>query len=384
MKKILITGGAGFIGSYIVDELHKQQQYEIVVLDNFSEQIHGNDYQDGLLYNQILNKCSIVHGDVRDKELLTNILKDVEVVIHLASETGTGQSMYEINKYTEVNILGTSNLLEAIMKQENKVEKIILSSSRSVYGEGMYSCSDHGIVYPRSRDYKNMIDGDFSVKCPHCNLVAELIPTNENAQLTPISYYAYTKLAQEQMLETMCPMMGIDYTIFRYQNVFGAGQSLKNPYTGILSIFSKLLLNNDTINIFEDGLESRDFIEVKDVARITCDAVGNSKTNNRVINVGSGGSTSVLQIANILKHYYSSESMIEISGDFRKGDIRHNIADLSLAKELCDFTPKYTFEEGISEFVQWVLKENNVNSDNLNYNKSLNELLEKGLLIQKK
>ena len=293
--------------------------------------------------------------------------------------------MYEINRYTNVNIMGTSNLLECILKNKLNIKKIILSSSRSVYGEGMYICKKDGIVAPKSRKINNMKKGDFEVKCPICGSEVNLIYTQEECKLSPISYYAYTKMAQEQMLEVMCPTINIPYTIFRYQNVYGAGQSLSNPYTGILSIFSKLLLKDQEINIFEDGKESRDFVHVSDVAEITCNALENSSTDYQYINVGSGINTSVIEIANTLKKMYNSNSEINISGDFRKGDIRHNIADISKAKKLCDFNPAYTFERGMKEFTDWVKQENkdkNLDENDDKFEKSLEEMKKVGMLVE--
>lgn len=383
MRKVLITGGSGFIGSKIVERLHGE--YEIIVLDNFSPQIHGENYEESYLYQSIKGKCKVIKGDVRSYDDVSSALNEVEYIIHLAAETGTGQSMYEINRYTEVNINGTSNLFEAILKNKLPIKKIILSSSRSVYGEGMYICKEHGTVVPNSRNLDDMKKNDFEVKCPVCGNKVELCYTTEECLLKPISYYAYTKLAQEKMLEVMCPTMNIPFTIFRYQNVYGAGQSLTNPYTGILSIFSKLLLQNQNINIFEDGNESRDFIHVSDVAAITCDAIENKLTNNQYINVGSGENIAVIQVAETLKRLYESNSEIKISGDFRMGDIRHNIADISRARAMCDFKPSYTFEKGMEEFTAWVRKqddENKLEKSTDKFEHSLEEMKATGMLVQ--
>lgn len=385
MKRVLVTGGSGFIGNAIVENINKK--YEVVVLDNFSPQIHGDNYKESYLYQNIKDKCKVIKGDVRNSEDLKEALEGVDYIIHLAAETGTGQSMYEINRYTDVNIKGTSNLLEVILKNKFPIKKIILSSSRSVYGEGMYCCIKHGIVVPKSRDIDDMKGGDFEAKCPVCGGEVELRNTTEECPLTPISFYAYTKLAQEKMLEVMCPTMNIPYTIFRYQNVYGAGQSLNNPYTGILSIFSKLLLKNQNLNIFEDGKESRDFVHVSDVAAITCNALENVATNYQHINVGTGEKISVMQLAETFKKLYSSNSEIIVSGDFRKGDIRHNIADTNRAKILCEFKPEYTFEKGMEEFTSWVKKQNKEKglekSDDL-FEHSIDEMKETGMLIQAK
>ena len=379
MEKILITGGAGFIGNAIINELYNK--YEFIVLDNFSPQIHGENYQDSFLYKNIKDKCLVIKGDVCNSADMAKSLDGADYVIHLAAETGTGQSMYEINRYTNVNILGTSNLFETILKNKIAVKKIILSSSRSVYGEGMYRCGKHGVVVPNQRDVDDMKNGDFETKCPICNGDVELLKTTEESPLSPISYYAYTKMAQEKMLELMCPTLGVPYTIFRYQNVYGAGQSLSNPYTGILSIFSKMLLNNQPLNIFEDGKESRDFIHVKDVAAITCDALKNSKTDNQYFNVGSGEGVSVIKVAETLKKLYNSSSDIRISGDFRKGDIRHNIADTAKTEACCNIIPEYNFEKGMEEFTDWVKnQELTVNGD---FERSLDEMKATGMLLSK-
>lgn len=386
MSKVLITGGAGFIGNSIIDNLNKEGKHKIVVLDNFSEQIHGDNYEESYLYQNIKDKAEIIRGDVRNRADVEKALKGVDYIIHLAAETGTGQSMYEINKYTDVNIMGTSNILDVILNNKLNIKKIILSSSRSVYGEGMYFCKEHGVVVPGSREVEDMKLGNFETKCPICGNNVELRDTTEECTLNTISYYAYTKLAQEKMLETMSPIMGIPYTIFRYQNVYGAGQSLSNPYTGILSIFSKMLLQNKTLNIFEDGKESRDFVHVSDVASITCNAIENSATDYQHINVGSGENVSVMEVAEILKEFYSSTSKINVSGDFRKGDIRHNIADISRAKNLCGFLPVFNFKKGMEEFAAWVITENSEDklliSDG-KFERSLEEMKATGMLIQK-
>lgn len=386
MEKVLITGGAGFIGNAIVKKLFNEGKYEIVVLDNFSPQIHGEDYEKSYLFKSIEDKCKIINGDVRNRSDVEEALDGVDYIIHLAAETGTGQSMYEINKYTDVNIMGTSNLFDVILNKKLKIKKIILSSSRSVYGEGMYQCKIHGNVTPESRKVDDMKNGDFTTKCPVCNSPLDLEPTTEECKLSPISYYAYTKLTQELMFQTACTMIEVPYTIFRYQNVYGAGQSLENPYTGIISIFSKLLLQNKDLNIFEDGLESRDFVHVSDVATITTSVFSNVDTDNKIINVGSGNNVSVIEVANTLKELYMSNSEIKISGDFRKGDIRHNIADISKAIKLCDFKPKYSFQQGMKEFASWVIEENNDGKlllEDQKFERSLNEMKSKGMLIQK-
>ncbi|MBE5861846.1 MAG: NAD-dependent epimerase/dehydratase family protein [Lachnospiraceae bacterium] len=382
MKKILITGGAGFIGSWIVNQLFNNGKWEITVLDNLTEQIHGSDWQNSYLYKSVVGKCHFIRESVCNLSAVQQAVCDCEYIIHLAAETGTGQSMYLINQYNSTNIMGTSNILQAISLagKKNKVKKIILSSSRSVYGEGKYLCPQCGVVYPNGRSKEKMLAGDFAFYCPHCGSKMSLLPTTEDSDIKPASLYAFTKYAQEMMLKTMCPAMGIDYTIFRFQNVYGVGQSLKNPYTGILSVFSTLMLENKPVNIFEDGLESRDFINVKDVARGVICSLENECCNGETINIGSGINTSVIEIATMLKKYYDSESDLTVTGDFRIGDIAHNKADISKAQNILGFVPKINLSEGLKEFCSWVISQD---KDGSRYEKSLCEMENAGMFIRK-
>jgi dTDP-L-rhamnose 4-epimerase len=381
MKKVLITGGAGFIGSAIVTKLTQQKEWDITVLDALTEQIHGKVPEESFLFNSIKDKCKFIKADVCDYEKVCEAVKDSEYIIHLAAETGTGQSMYQINRYNEVNIMGTSNIFQAIssLGKASKVKKIILSSSRSVYGEGKYNCQSCGTVFPKSRERKAMLKGDFNLYCPKCGKKLELVPTTEDSLVNPCSLYAFTKYSQEKMLQTLCPAMNIDFTIFRFQNVYGAGQSLKNPYTGILSIFSTLMLENKPINIFEDGLESRDFVHVKDIADGVIASLTNSQSNGEIINLGSGINTTVIEVAEILKKAYDSQSKLNITGDFRVGDIAHNKADISKARKLLNFNPSISLNDGLADFCKWVKGQS---TDNSGYEKSLSEMEKSGLFIR--
>lgn len=382
MKDILITGGSGFIGSEIVKQLNNMGGWNIIVLDSMTEQIHGRNWQKSYLYQEIKDKCSFVKGSVTDINTVLSLVGNVEYIIHLAAETGTGQSMYQINQYNEINIMGISNILQAIssLGKASNVKKIILSSSRSVYGEGSYNCPDCGVVYPDSRTREHMLSGDFNMYCPVCGKKLDLIKTAEDSAIKPSSLYAFTKYAQEMMLRTMCPVLGVEYTIFRFQNVYGAGQSLKNPYTGILSIFSSLMLENKEINVFEDGLESRDFINVVDIASGVISSLDNEESNGRIINLGSGVGTSVIEITKILKKIYKSGSDIRISGDFRLGDIAHNVADISKAEEILEFKQTVSLEDGLVQFCNWVKGQEH---DNSGYERSLDEMEKAGMFIRK-
>jgi len=371
-KKILISGGAGFIGSNLALKLI-EKGCSVTVLDNLSPQIHGDNSP---LYNSVKDKVHLIKGSVLSYDDWNKALDGVEVVIHLAAETGTGQSMYEIEKYTDVNIKGTSIFLDILANEKHSVKKMIIASSRSIYGEGKYSCLKDGIVYPNERKDADMVKGDFNVKCPICNENAKLLATDEISKNHPSSIYGITKQVQEQMFMVMGKSLNIPAVAFRYQNVYGEGQSLSNPYTGILSIFSTRIKNGNDINIFEDGKESRDFVYIDDAVEATILGIEKDEANYEVFNVGLGKAIDVMTVANTLVKTYESNSKITISGNYRLGDIRDNYADLTKIKEKLGFEPKVDFEEGISRFTKWVEMQE-VAEDK--YEKSIDEMREKGL-----
>jgi dTDP-L-rhamnose 4-epimerase len=371
-KKILITGGAGFIGSNLSLNLI-EKGYEVTVLDNLSPQIHG-EYSP--LYESIKDKVNFIKGTVLSYDDWKKALDGVDVVVHLAAETGTGQSMYEIEKYTDVNIKGTSIFLDILANEKHSVKKMIIASSRSIYGEGKYDCPKCGLVYPSERKDEDMEKGDFAVKCPICGANAKLLATDETSKIHPSSIYGITKQVQEQMFLVMGKSLNIPAVAFRYQNVYGAGQSLSNPYTGILSIFSTRIKNGNDINIFEDGLESRDFVYVDDVVEATILGIEKDEANYEVFNVGLGQAIDVNTVASTLVKTYDSNSKITISGNYRLGDIRDNYADLTKIKAKLGFEPKVSFEEGIRRFTSWVEKQEVVEDK---YEKSIEEMKEKGL-----
>ena len=373
-EKILITGGAGFIGSHLALHLLELGK-EIVVLDNLSPQIHGNP-DDSPLYQSIKDKVEFINGDVRNYEDWEKALENVQKVVHLAAETGTGQSMYEIQKYIDVNCGGTGILLDFLANQKHQVRKVVIASSRAVYGEGKYSCSIHGVVFPESRNDEDMAKGEFQPKCPECNADLQMLPTTEDSKIHPASVYGITKQFQEQSVLNVCDALGIDAIALRYQNVYGPGQSLKNPYTGILSIFSTQMLNGNPVTIFEDGKESRDFVYIDDVVRITAMALDDGRVGEKCYNVGSGKATSVLTVAEKLKSIYNSDVEIKISGNYRIGDIRHNIACVDQLKNDFKISQLVSFEEGITHFGNWV-KQQEIQTDLSE--QSMIELREKGL-----
>lgn len=373
---VLVTGGAGFIGSNLSLALI-EKGYNVTVLDNLLPQVHGeNPEKDSPLYQNIFGKVNFIKGDITIKDDWEKAIKNQEIIIHLAAETGTGQSMYQIEKYSEVNVSGTAKMLDFLVNKNHQVKKVIVASSRAVYGEGKYFHKKLGNMYPESRNEEDMKSGFFELKYKDGEVLKPM-PTDENSKLQPISVYGITKHIQEQLVMSVCKSINIDAVALRLQNVYGSGQSLQNPYTGILSIFSNQILNNQNLNIFEDGKESRDFIYIDDVIEVIINSIENKNANGEIFNIGTGISTSVLEVAEILKKQYNKNIKINISGQFRIGDIRHNFADISKAKSKLGFQPKVSFGEGISKFVDWVLAQD---IKDINLEQSFDELKSKGLL----
>jgi dTDP-L-rhamnose 4-epimerase len=377
MKHILITGGAGFIGSHIALKLIAKG-YEVSVIDNLSPQIHGNEPEKfSPLYLSIKDKVKFYCADVGDKEVWKKVLPEIDCIVHLAAETGTGQSMYEIQKYVDVNIGSTALMLDLLANTEHKVKKVIVAESRAIYGEGKYFSTElNKHVYPESRSEELMQKGDFEVSYPGCKEALVLKGTTEDSMIHPTSVYGITKQVQGQIVHLVCPTIGIDAVSYRYQNVYGPGQSLSNPYTGILSIFSTRIKNGNGINIFEDGKESRDFVYIDDVVDATILGIERKEAAGHTFNVGTGVPIDVLTVANTLMEKYDIEVPLAISGNYRLGDIRHNFADITKITNVLGFKPKWSFNEGISEFVKWVNRQE-IQEDK--YDDSITEMKSKGL-----
>lgn len=377
IKKILVTGGAGFIGSNLSLKL-LSKGYEVMVLDNLSKQIHGeNPDETSPLYNSIKNKVHFIEGSVTNREDWLKAIDSVDCIVHLAAETGTGQSMYEIEKYVGVNIGGTALMLDILTNTKHTVKKVVVAESRAIYGEGRYYCKElNQFVYPTERSEVAMRTGDFEVKYKGCNSPLELVGTTEDSMIHPTSVYGITKQVQGQLVHLVCPSIGIASVSYRYQNVYGPGQSLSNPYTGILSIFSTRIKNGNGINIFEDGKETRDFVYIDDVVDATILGIEKEGANGHVFNVGTGVATDVLTVAKTLIEKYGIDVPVTVSGNFRLGDIRHNYADITAARTILGFEPKWSFNDGIGKFVKWV-NEQGVQEDK--YEASIEEMKKKGL-----
>ena len=376
MKKVLITGGAGFIGSNIALKLIKKG-YGVTVLDSLSEQIHGaNPEKTSPLYQSIKDKVKFIKGDVNNRADWEQAIKDIDYVIHLAAETGTGQSMYEIKKYVDTNIGGTALLLDILTNTKHHVKRVVVAESRAIYGEGKYLCPKCGDVYPLERKDEDMAKGDFECKCPKCGSEVKLVATTEDSAIHPSSVYGISKQVQGQLVHLVCKSIGVESVSFRYQNVYGPGQSLTNPYTGILSIFSTRIKNGNGLNIFEDGKETRDFVYIDDVVDATILGMEVPEANGHVFNIGTGVATDVLTVANTLCEKYGIKVPITVSGNYRLGDIRHNYADITLAREILGFNPKWNFSDGIEQFTKWV-NQQEIQEDR--YEASIEEMKKKGL-----
>ena len=373
MKKILITGGAGFIGSHLANELIKRG-YTVRGLDNLSEQVHGKNAK---IPAELDERVEFILGDVRNTEDWRKALSGMDVVVHLAAETGTGQSMYEVYHYTDTNIGGTAKLIDILTNEKHSIKKVLVASSRAIYGEGAYNCLKHGIVYPEFRTEEDLEAKDFGMKCPICGESVSVVATKEDALLHPVSVYGITKQVQEELVLTLCKNLGIPALAYRFQNVYGPGQSLSNPYTGILSIFSTRIRQGKDINIFEDGQESRDFVYIDDIVAALIAGIESDRYMHESFNVGTGKMVTVETVVNELMRCYKKTVPVHISGMFRVGDIRNNYADMTKTEKLLGFRTKVDFSEGIEKFADWVCGQD-MNLDG--YERSLNELKERGLL----
>jgi dTDP-L-rhamnose 4-epimerase len=371
---ILITGGAGFIGLRVARKL-LSEGHEVSILDCFSPQIHGDN---SALPPDLRNAVRLFRGDVRDEASWAAALPGQQILIHLAAETGTGQSMYEVAKYEQTNIAGSALLYDALAgKTRHQLERVVVASSRAIYGEGAYRCAGHGIVYPQPRTSADKKLGLFDPACPVCGQACWSVPTPESAPFQPLSFYGLTKQVQEQMALFFGQVLGIPSFALRYQNVYGPGQSLRNPYTGILAIFSNLARVGARINVFEDGLESRDFVYIDDVVSATVSCVNSLEKSSWAINVGSGERTTVKQVAETVNRYFGDQSTIQVTGAFREGDIRHGMADITRAQSLLGFNAQVKFEEGLRRFLAWAEESAPEVSG---YERSLDEMRQRGLL----
>jgi dTDP-L-rhamnose 4-epimerase len=351
-SSILITGGAGFIGGHLT-HLALAAGHRVRILDNLSDQVHGR----GATFHPPPG-VEFLLGDVTNRADLKRAVEGVDTIVHLAAETGTGQSMYEVDRYYRVNVQGSALLFDLLANSEHQVRNVVLTSSRSVYGEGAYicrKCDSAGVRrFPGCRSPDQLAAKRWSPMCPACGGSVEVTATRENDRLCPASIYAATKLAQEELVRVACTTLNIAHTILRLQNVYGEGQSLNNPYTGILSIFSTRIRLGLPLPIFEDGEESRDFVHVEDVAEAVLRCISQPVRNGTTFNVGMGQPVSIMSVARLLCSALGSEIDPHVTGQYRIGDIRHNFADLTHLKQVLGFRPQIDLETGINRFSAWV------------------------------
>ena len=358
-ENILITGGAGFIGSHIVDAL-LERGYKVCVYDSLISQVHGGGQDIHGWPNYLANDCKKVHGDVRDRDRLLCEVKNADVIFHLAALVGVGQSMYEIENYVNTNVGGTSILLDILANELHHVRKLIVSSSMSVYGEGKYKCSEHGEVNPNLRTDAQVSKRDWELHCPFCNQSLFPISTPEEKTLCAMSVYAATKRAQEEMSLIIGHTYTLPTVVLRLFNTYGPCQSLSNPYTGLISTFLSRILSGHLPMIFEDGLQTRDFVHVQDVVQANLMAMIQEEMDYKVFNVGTGRPLTVIDIAKTLLNYFPGiDKDIKILHQYRKGDIRHCYANINRIQAL-GYRPHILFEDGIIDLVNWVIGQKSI------------------------
>ncbi|MFQ5693123.1 MAG: SDR family NAD(P)-dependent oxidoreductase, partial [Nitrospinota bacterium] len=349
--RILVTGGAGFIGSFLVDAL-VDRGHDVRVFDCLDPQVHPGDEPPEYLHPE----AEFIRGDVRDREALRRALDGVEAVFHKAAAVGVGQSQYEIKRYADVNIGGTANLLDILANEPHRVGKIVVAASMSSYGEGSYGCETHGTVRPPLRTPEQMARGEWELACPECGSPLTPSPIGEEAVYHPNSIYAITKQVQEELVLNFGRTYGVPAVGLRYFNAYGPRQSLSNPYTGVAAIFLSRLKNGRPPLVYEDGLQTRDFVSVHDVVRANLLALERDLDGPASFNIGTGQPRSIASIAETLAGLLEVDIAPEVTRTFRKGDVRHCYADIARARERLGFEPRTNFEDGMRELIQWSLE----------------------------
>jgi dTDP-L-rhamnose 4-epimerase len=347
-KTVLITGGAGFVGSHTADVL-LQRGYSVRIFDNLSPQVHC-----GGLPDYIPAAAEFVQGQLADFDSLCRVVDGVDAILHLAAAVGVGQSMYEIASYTAANVQGTANLLQAILKTAPPLTKLVVASSMSIYGEGQAICPKCGPVAPRVRDLPALKQKQWELQCTACGETLTPTPTTEDKPLQCSSIYALSKKAQEEMVLLFGNTYGIPSIALRYFNIYGPRQSLSNPYTGVAAIFASRLLNHQPPVIFEDGQQTRDFVNVHDVARANLLALESTVATGIALNIGSGTPVSIQQVGTEIGRMLGSHTSPLVRNQYRVGDIRHCFADISRASETLGYRPSVGFRDGMGELVAWL------------------------------
>ena len=372
-KRALVTGGAGLIGSHIVDLL-QTQGWSVRVLDNLEAQTH-RDGKPSWLQAAIQNGAEFVEGDIRDREIVESALDGIDVVFH---EAAYGGYMPDISKYVAVNSFGTAQLLEIIREKNLGVRKIVVASSQVVYPEGAGECTQHGLVFPGLRSVEQLQGGDFSVRCPACQSPTKSVPTPEFAPLGGETVYAITKLDQEKLVLTWGRQVGIPTVALRYSCTFGPRQSIFNPYTGVIAIFCTRLLNNLPPVIYEDGDQTRDFSFVEDIARANFLAATSDQLDGKAVNVGSGRAVTIKQVAEMISDALQIRLAPIMNREFRPGEMRHLISDTTVIRN-AGYTPAVSLEEGIERYLEWIRQQGSVKE----YFAAAERILRKKGILQK-
>ncbi len=351
-KQILITGGAGFVGSHLADGL-LAAGHSVRILDDLTPQVHAGGRPDYLSRD-----VELVVGDVRDPNRLREVLAGVEVVYHFAATVGVGQSMYEIARYMSVNTQGTAELLQAMLDAKLSPEKLIVASSMSIYGEGRYVCASCGLAAaPPVRSVQQLRSGQWDLPCGACGGVLEPVPTDETKPSEINSVYALSKRDQEELCLIFGRNYGIPVTALRFFNIYGTRQALSNPYTGVAAVFASRMLNGNAPLVFEDGEQMRDFVSVQDIVRANMLAMERPASDGAVINIGCGQPISIRRVAEILARALGKDLEPVITNKYRAGDIRHCYADISKARALLGYEPQVTHEEGFRELAAWLMEQ---------------------------
>jgi dTDP-L-rhamnose 4-epimerase len=345
MSRVMVTGGAGFIGTHLVNRL-ADRGHDVVVLDCLHPQVHGSGVHGPLA---LPADVRVVVDDVRNPVAMSELVSDCDVIVHLAAQTGVGQSMYRVYEYTDVNVNGTSILLEAIRMAGGDTRKLLIASSRAIYGEGAYQCTACGPVVPLSRLPERLAGGEWEPVCPGCDGPLTSVATAETSAPAPTSVYAVTKLAQEQAALTVARASGFEAVALRLFNVYGPGQSRHNPYTGVIVAFVARALNGAAPEVYEDGLESRDFVHVDDVVSAFVTAIENDVPTG-AYNVGTGRSVTLVDIARLVSASLGAPSPV-ISGRYRVGDIRHATAELSRSRVVLGYAPGVALGDGLTQLL---------------------------------
>lgn len=372
---VLVTGGAGYIGSHLVDALVKRE-YQVTVFDNLEPQVHRS----GTWPSYANPNARYVRGDVRDRSMFEPLVVASDAVVHFGAAVGVGQSMYQVDRYVDVNTRGTAVLLDILVNAQHAVQKVLVASSIGVYGEGAYRCQVHGAVAPPLRSEAQLAARDWEQRCPVCAEPVASMPTPEDKALYRDNIYSMSKYHQEEMVLLIGKTYGIPSVAPRFFNVYGPRQSLSNPYAGVAAIWLSRLLNDRQPVVFEDGGQLRDFVSIHDVVECLVLMLEGSGADFLPVNVGSGETVSILEIAQTLNRILgkSIEPLVTHTG--RKFDIRHNTADITRSRTMLGFRPKVGLSDGLSELVEWAKTTPDVANDF--FDKALEELQQKGLLIK--